>query len=97
MLIVRKQRTLGAVVGLVLPVAAFFLSYWHFGTSSLPQYVQVLITPPVMLSKVASLCVVPNLVAFFAALLFGKDSVAFGILAGTVVMAFVVAGLYFVF
>jgi hypothetical protein len=78
-----------------VPVAAFFVSYLHYsGAFSLPQYLHFLASHNV-LSKVLSLCVVPNLVAFFAAITFNRDSIAHGVLFSTMALAIAVATVYF--
>jgi hypothetical protein len=95
MLAIRKHRIWGAAIGLAVPVAAFFVSYLHYsGAFSLPQYLHFL-TAHNVLSKVLSLCVVPNLVAFFVAITFNRDSIAHGVLFSTVALAMAVAAAYF--
>ncbi|MDR2813899.1 MAG: hypothetical protein LBB79_04495 [Prevotellaceae bacterium] len=95
MLAIRKHRILGAAIGLAVPVAAFFISYLHYsGAFSLLEYLQFL-TSHNVLSKVLSLCVVPNLVVFFVAIAFNRDSAAHGVLFSTMALAMVVAVVYF--
>jgi hypothetical protein len=95
-IIIRKHRIWGAAIGLVVPVIAFFVSYLHNSAAfSLPQYLQFL-TSHSVLSKVFSLCIVPNLVAFFVAITFNRDSIAHGVLLSTIALAMVVAVIYFV-
>ncbi|MDR1416988.1 MAG: hypothetical protein LBJ57_06180 [Prevotellaceae bacterium] len=95
MIAIRKQRILGAAIGLAVPLAAFFISYIQYSSAfTLPQYLQFLESRSV-LSKVLSLCVVPNLVAFFVAITFNRDSVAHGVLLSTIGLALLVAVVYF--
>lgn len=94
MIAIRKQRILGTIIGFAVPVAAFFVSYIQYSSAfTLPQYLQFL-TSHNVLSKVLSLCVVPNLVAFFVAITFNRDSIARGVLLATIVLAIAVAGVY---
>ncbi|MDR0413881.1 MAG: hypothetical protein LBH84_00505 [Prevotellaceae bacterium] len=95
MIAIRKQRIWGAAIGLAVPVAAFFISYMRYSSAfTLAQYLQFLTTHS-LLSKVLSLCVVPNIVAFFIAIAFNRDSVAHGVLFSTIALAIVVAAVYF--
>ncbi|MDR3365936.1 MAG: hypothetical protein LBO71_03090, partial [Prevotellaceae bacterium] len=95
MLAIRKHRIWGVAIGLAVPVVAFFASYLQYsGAFSLPQYLQFL-TSHSVLSKVLSLCVVPNLVAFFVAITFNRDSIAHGVLFSTIALALAVAVVYF--
>jgi hypothetical protein len=94
MLVNRKQRILGAAIGFAVPVAAFFISHVQYSSAfTLSQYLQFLVSHSV-LSKVLSLCVAPNLVAFFVAIAFNRDSIAHGVLLATIALAMVVAGVY---
>ena len=93
-----KQRLIGAAVGAVVPLIFFILSYQlRYGDDFTPQqYLQFLVGRE-SLSKVASLCVLPNLAAFYVAIRFDRDSVAHGVLFATIVWALLVAVLYFAF
>jgi hypothetical protein len=96
MLIIRKQRIWGVAIGLAVPIAAFFASYLHNSDAfSLLQYLQFL-TAHSVLSKVLSLCVTPNLIAFFVAIAFNRDSIAHGVLFSTMALAIAVAAVYFI-
>lgn len=80
---------------MIAPIIVFFVAYYvQYSMFSPWQYVQFLVSHQV-LSKVASLCVLPNLAVFFVAIAFDKDSVAHGTLLGTILWALVVAVLYF--
>ncbi len=95
MILRTKQRMMGTSLGLVVPVIFFFIAYYmQYRMFSPWQYIQFLVSHEV-LSKVASLCVLPNLVVFFVAISFDKDSVAHGTLFATIVWALTVAVLYF--
>jgi hypothetical protein len=95
MMVVRKQRVWGVALGALLPIAMFFFAYKaQYSAFSLAQYLQFLMSHGV-LSKVMSLCVVPNLLAFFIAISASRDSAARGVLLSTVVLALVVTVAYF--
>lgn len=84
-------------MGGLAPLLFFFVAYYmQHGAFSPVQYLRFLVAHEV-LSKVASLCVLPNLVTFFVAIAFDRDSVAHGTLLSTIAWALVVAGLYFAF
>ncbi|MGL4908402.1 MAG: hypothetical protein ACRC9X_03050 [Bacteroidales bacterium] len=90
-----KHRYIGAVIGILLPFIVFLIAYsTHKWAQSPLDYLQFLVSKNV-LSKVLSLCVLPNLISFFAAMLFKRDSVSYGILLSTVLWAVVVTILYF--
>ncbi|MDR0712207.1 MAG: hypothetical protein LBF67_07695 [Prevotellaceae bacterium] len=96
MLIIRKQRIWGTAIGFAVPIAAFFASYLHYSSAfSVQEYLQFL-TSHSVLSKVLSLCVAPNLIAFFVAIAFNRDSIAHGVLLSTIALAMVVAVVYFI-
>jgi hypothetical protein len=92
-----KQRLVGAATGGVVPVIFLFVAYYvQYRAFSPWQYMRFLVEHEV-LSKVASLCVLPNLVVFFIAIAFDRDSVAHGTLLSTIIWALVVAAFYFAF
>ncbi len=92
-----KHRTVGFVLGLAAPILFFFIAYFlQYSMFSPWQYLRFLVSHQV-LSKVASLCVFPNLIVFFTAIGFDKDSVAHGVLFSTILWALAVAVLYFSF
>ena len=92
-----KQRLTGAIAGGVAPAVFFFIAYYmQYSAFTMGQYLRFLVGREV-LSKVISLCVLPNLVIFFVAIAFDRDSVAHGTLLATIIWALVVATLYFSF
>ena len=92
-----KQRLTGAAIGGAVPLIFFLIAYYvQYSAFSPWQYLQFLVSRQV-LSKVASLCVLPNLAVFFVAIAFDRDSVAHGALLSTIAWALVVAVLYFTF
>ncbi|MDR1225365.1 MAG: hypothetical protein LBK47_00515 [Prevotellaceae bacterium] len=97
MLTSRSKVVLGTLVGLVVPVITFFIFYrTSYAHTSFESYVRLLMFRS-MISKVLAITALPNLLVFYLFLWLNKDLIARGVVVGTIMVALVVAVLYFVY
>jgi hypothetical protein len=93
----KQQILLGILVGLVVPMATFFIFYRiHYSHTPFESYVRLLMFRS-MISKVLAITALPNLLVFYLFLWLNKDFVSRGVLIGTIAVALLVAVLYFVY
>jgi ethanolamine transporter EutH len=87
----------GIVIGVVVPMTAFYVFYCaNYTHIPFAAYVKML-SMRSMLSKVLSISAIPNLLCFYICLWADRENMARGILGGTVLTAIAVATLYFVY
>jgi len=81
---------IGLTLGIIIPIVTLIIVYFYvFNRYKISEFLYFLKTMNI-LSKLLSLCVVPNLLLFFSFIWTKKDSSAKGVLVATFVLAFLV-------
>jgi len=83
------SRLLGAIAGLILPIIFIFLSYLYQNKTTLDLFWNQLLSVNII-SRVVSLCVIPNLLLFFIFMWKNKLKSAYGVIGATFIYAFIV-------
>jgi hypothetical protein len=83
------DRRLGFILGIVVPVITILSFYIYRNPESFKQFYNLILSVNI-LSKLVSLCVVPNLLVFFIFIWTHRYKSAHGVIGATFVYAFVV-------
>jgi uncharacterized membrane protein len=87
---------LGFILAILVPVITLFITYHHtFGNQHVPEFFQFLRDRHIM-SKLFSLCVLPNLALFFLYIWGNFLKGARGVLAATILVAVIIVFIQFV-
>jgi hypothetical protein len=92
-----RHFLIGITLGIIIPMVAFYLFYIaNYSHIPFADYIKML-SMRSKLSKVMSICAVPNLLCFYICLWTNRDNMARGILGGTMLTALTVVVIYFIF
>jgi hypothetical protein len=83
------NRLLGLALGIVVPILTFILFYLYRNPVSFKIFYDQVLTVNVI-SRLVSLCVIPNLLVFFIFIWTNRYKSAYGVIAATFVYAIVV-------
>ncbi|NVO10816.1 MAG: hypothetical protein HXX16_12690 [Bacteroidales bacterium] len=87
------KQWIGFVLGMIVPIIAFFgIYFFGFKYKSLISFYEMILARG-FFSQILSLAVIPNVAVFFIFIWLNKLSAAKGVLAATIVMALLVFGL----
>jgi hypothetical protein len=83
------NRLIGFILGIIVPVITFILFYLYRKPKSFEIFYNQVLTVNVI-SKLVSLCVIPNLLIFFIFIWTNRNKSAYGVIGSTFIYAIVV-------